>query len=1200
MRLLQTLSLIASVACQQFPIRLESLQQPDLDLSSFNNEEFGILGNFDTVTKYSYIGASDFTDQVSSSNNNSLIFTSNNQFFKIGDIQGGAVESIIPLNQNQFLIIGDFEFIGNYSVVGPLIYNTSSGDITDLNITGVNTALFDDDLIYLGGDFTYNSTQSAAIYNLTEEKLYSTPFRGFGSSSHVNSIISVGSSIIFGGKFDNLGYPQLLSQSYNTSSISVETSQLVSLKYATFSSSDSSDASEVQCPGSSNGWSVSDVTAATLNIDLPLTIIPFKIRLYNSEETASQISLFRLITGPSGSIMNLTYIDPSTGELELCDAWCPLYNSTNLALAAESSDSLSVAYDDNTISFSSSFQEFGFINSLDVSSIIFQALDSYGNSIALFGFQIYQSIFSTYANNTYNEPSCDSAGDYSKSVLEGTWSSADDGYLTTTVSPGDSAGVVFYPNITYAGEYTILLYTPGCSSDASCAYRGVVNASIIYDDTDELIASYSIYQTNSELKYDSMYSGNLTGGVRIEMMYDSELSGTGSVELVAYKVDTTIISIDDLVSSNGSIPINGIFEYSPSNFTQLNTANLTETILIGNTTINTLGGDLSENAEVFLAYFNDEIIVAGDFDSDSYGDNFLRISVDEDDSTDEAVSAKLESVDGGLNGAVSALYTVDAGVIIIGSFDNTNDDATINSLGDASTSSISNVALFNSSWYSFPSQITNSTFTDIIINGTEYWVFGTDKWIVESNSLFTDNLLLSFDAMASGSQSSDTLFAGSLRYADSIANNGSLTNGANFKNITSDSLDGSIQTGLFINSSLSVFGGDFTISDFSNLLFVQDNSSFGIDRAWISDSFISKLFAIDGNLFIGSGIEGGKSLDGVLIYNLNTSSFIDNQPSDLASNTSSIIVNEFGILNNTYLIVGGEFTSAGNVSCSGLCFYNLNESSWESLIDSFSGSVTGFRFINNTLVISGDLNYDGSDYYLFAYDFNSTKQSEQPDAFDSINQSVNSFILVDNSTTGRIIVTNEYSISAYDGSNWSNITTFENDSIISDISLFEINDSNDSNDEKFFNSNQLLFASGYLQLKTYGYSNIAYYNGSEWVPYLITTDGTSTSTASSIFMNKDISSLFQSGSISSQTSQTSESPSPSSSSSPKEKSGKMDRGFIVLVSLAVAVGTVSLLGGLAAFILYKKRSHDYTPLEPRVNETEMLDTVPPENLLKHI
>jgi hypothetical protein len=415
----------------------------------------------------------------------------------------------------------------------------------------------------------------------------------------------------------------------------------------------------------------------------------------------------------------------------------------------------------------------------------------------------------------------------------------------------------------------------------------------------------------------------------------------------------------------------------------------------------------------------------------------------------------------------------------------------------------------------------------------------------------------------------------------------------------------SIETGLFLNSSLSVFGGEFnTSSGFSNLMFVGSNKTSGLNIDWSNNSTVTKLFAANSRLFIGSGIGGevdGEQFQGVLVYNLNNATFADDQPPRLSSSDSDVVISEFGIFNNTYLVVGGEFDSASDVECSGLCFYNLNESSWESLVDSLSGSVSSFRFINNTLVISGDLRYDNSSYSLFAYDFDSAEQPQQPSHFDSLSQSVNKFILVDNSTSGRMIVSDEYSISGYDGSNWGNLTSFEDGSIITDIAIIDLSASNNNNNGSYFDPNQVLLASGDLQLPIFGYTSVAYYNSTHWLPSLIATHGSGTASVNSIFLNEDISGLYQSGSISAARTESSQTPIPSESNVSKAtNSGKMDRGFVVLVSLAAAVGTVSLLGAIGAFLLYKKRGHDYSPLEPRVNETEMLDTVPPEDLLKHI
>ena len=94
----------------------------------------------------------------------------------------------------------------------------------------VNTVFHDNGLIYLGGDFKFNNTYSAAVYNISAEKVESTLFQGFGENSVVNTIAKILNnkndddseendqlgSIVFGGQFDTLGLSDLLVHNITT------------------------------------------------------------------------------------------------------------------------------------------------------------------------------------------------------------------------------------------------------------------------------------------------------------------------------------------------------------------------------------------------------------------------------------------------------------------------------------------------------------------------------------------------------------------------------------------------------------------------------------------------------------------------------------------------------------------------------------------------------------------------------------------------------------------------------------------------------------------------------------------------------------------------------------------------------------------------------------------------------------------------
>lgn len=1194
--------------------QVQSLEEPQLDLSSSQDDQIAYLGDFNAYSVYRYVGQSNFTNQNTLRNNLYSVLNSN-RYYTYGEVDGSITE-IIQINNDQALLLGDFQHIGEQFTSAPCLLNMTSGSCQSIDpeneISGnVTTALYDQstETIFLGGSLEYNGTYGTLLYNVSNSSLNALPFLGFNQDCHINSIVQMNDDILFGGQFNDLGLSQLLFNSHNVSNISIQTDQLVSLKYATLTSSDDvSINSSISCPSNENVWDIDGAIAGTLNIELPFLVYPSKIRIYQSVNEDSEISLFRLITAPTHGIMNLTYVDPSNGRLTYCDAWCPMFNSSYL----NSLGSKAQAYDETTLTTNDQYVEFAFVNDIDMSSLTFQVLDSYGSNVGLAGFQIYQSLFSTYAVSRLNEPSCEISGNYSQvSTIGSGWSDSSSGeYLTNDVSVGDiDFGVIFYPNITYAGDYTILMYTPGCVDDDSCSTRGIVNVSVIDTTSNDVLSSKLIYQNNNQEKYDTLFNGHLEHTPRVEMrLYSTIIPDQTEIQLVADRITVSTQEIDQIVNKNGTVSLNGIFQYSPSNFTSLDWVNITSDSIVGNTTLNQLGSSLSENANVRLALYNasQTLIVAGDFQSEDYGDNLFLF--------DLASMEKATLTGDGVNSAVLDIKILnnDNGFIVAGDFNDTISDA---------TTQLGPVATYNGTWFNFSviDRSSISKISNVTLQGEEYYIFDDLKWSINENEWFNDTNKLSFNVSAAGGSS---LFLGDLRTSDNIANKGVFFNSSSIEtsSVTKQRLTHSfINIGLFINDTTSVFGGNFTTEDDEmNLITIQNGETNGFNGlSFENDSSVTALFAYQEKLFIG--VENQS--DNLMVYDLGSNALESTQPQALSSSSSSndVKINQFGVLNHTYLIVAGDFDSAANVSCSGLCFYNLNQSRWEdSLIEGsdLSGSVTGFQFLNTTLIAGGDLNYGNeTNLSLFQYDFNQTNVSSvqsQPSSFTAFNYgSIVDFILVDNSTTGRIIAaTSENSIYGFNGDQWSEISSkglISDNSSINSIQLLQLeNDANGNSEERYFNKNELLFIAGDLTLETYGYVNVAYYNSSDWLPYLITTNDNEQGSIQSIYMNRDISQTVISGTLTSSTNtnttlSSSSSPSSTTSEAPHRKSSsKIPRGFIVLIALAMALGSVLLIGTFLAWFLYSRETHHYIPVEPRVNETEMLDTVPPENLLKHL
>ncbi|GMF62447.1 unnamed protein product [[Candida] boidinii] len=111
-------------------------------------------------------------------------------------------------------------------------------------------------------------------------------------------------------------------------------------------------------------------------------------------------------------------------------------------------------------------------------------------------------------------------------------------------------GVTFRTNVSYAGNYTFKLFTPGCIYDDSCDNRAIVNASLHGGDG-SIITSELIYQTNNQRKYDIIFNGYITDDILLQgmpyvsMSLNSQLYSTqNSINLVADSLQVDFLKVN--------------------------------------------------------------------------------------------------------------------------------------------------------------------------------------------------------------------------------------------------------------------------------------------------------------------------------------------------------------------------------------------------------------------------------------------------------------------------------------------------------------------------------------------------------------------------------------------------------------------------------------------------------------------------------
>ncbi|KAI5962247.1 uncharacterized protein KGF55_003323 [Candida pseudojiufengensis] len=1001
--LLLLINLIYNISFVNGDSLFQNVTQPSLKYDLFGNR-IGYFGSFSSSSFYKYIGSSDFLsinsqeeeeedgDQNSNNkrddNNNSNTTNDNNLFLqdknnnfvlKFANLNG-PIEQLYKISDDSIILNGNFTEFNSQSVKSPFIYNITSNSTTNIipnnGFNGtVKTIFIDKELIYLGGDFTYNNTNGVAIYNQTSKSLNSTLFQGFGNQSIINSIIKIGGdddtndgSIIFGGSFNTLGLHDLLVHNITTNSTSnhnqtnstiVNAEQVISLRHGTFTSvnaQDENENSKIICPSDNHIWDANPNSGAEWKVELAdemKGIIPTKARIYLPDSDKG-IKLFRIYSYPNNGIMNLTYIDPSTNELAYCDAWCPLLsfddlndfvdnnkeNATDLnqddVFVDEDDGTFFKYYDPSTktknLGYGSNFQEFAFINQIGFDQLGLTILDWYGNQASFSGFELYQNSITTYGNNTLNEPNCDKDfnqdnNNYAE-IVSGNFQSirtineqlSGNDYLVTRDT---DAKIIFYPNITYSGNYSIIMTTPGCSIDNSCQQRAIVNVTVIDIENNQL-STKLIYQNNENMKFDYLFYGHLNSSEsennRFEVSFHDTINPDESNPImVVDKITANIVSLDSYYDRNNTnsttnknsselvhIKLNGLFEYSLANFTNFDenlvhykegnkTLINTNNTYIGNSSINLLSGRLSNESEIqSINLFDDTLTLLGQFESNSNNltltnNNLLTLNISSYNSTLNETSINLpttlkkredQTIHGvTFNNSISKTITFQNQLLVLGKFSVSNGSLKDLSNDNDTTSQANNFALYSKNqWFSFGNDYEDvefDQFANPTIDDIEYFIFSSSsgsnfktwdntnfKWSSKSYNL-TQALSLNSNQQILGGNNFNIMDFNSINQAF-ISN--SEFNEFGF-NVTEDS-NSFISNSFYVNDSISIIGGKFTSGNVKNVGIINNrNPSNSIkalednDINWNDDSEIEAIYVDNNAEYLFMGIHGSITIN---------------------------------------------------------------------------------------------------------------------------------------------------------------------------------------------------------------------------------------------------------------------------------------------------------------------------------------------------
>ncbi|KAI1329573.1 cellular morphogenesis protein [Xylariaceae sp. FL0255] len=1197
---------MASLATVSQAISFTSVPDSNLDVSQLG--QMGFAGDFSGLSLYQFEGQS---EDAFSSNGSSQLMTSLPDGVMLNLADSDATIESMCMFQGMVILGGNFTSVGGKESTAVAAFNPNTSEVTPLaGLSGqVNSLLCDDDMVYVGGSFKAADSLNAITW-LATSSWASLPFAGFNGP--VTSITKASTGhIIFGGSFTGLG---------NTSAPAQQDGQTINLSTANISTYQGSsttgfsDPKNIVCntngtDGAGNTWLLEDSVPGNLEAQFGFHFTPSKLRLRNTHQDGRGTKTWSFTAQPNNGLMNFTYLDPTTGQNMSCTNACPLSNDTSVE-----------------------YQDFRFVNSIDMNAFRFNIYDWYGAGGGLDGLELFEDGLFSYAIDDFNEPACSNSSTPSKATSTGPWSVTPAGnsqseYLTAVLSPpiaSDAATVVFFPDVIESGDYVIKIFTPGCQQDGTCSSRGQINVFGNLNSssgTQQLNSNQPIYQTNEFDKYDVIFTGYVAAAtssfrpsITLSPVAGQALSSS-ALTLVAQSV-----GLEQMNSSGG---LNGLFEWNPTQ----STVNPSD---FDTSAFDKLGSSFSSNSNVSsLAVSGDTVYIGGNFTASGVS-NVVGING----------NGQTLPLSGGLNGQVLAMYNTDSQLFVGGVFSNTE---------KADAIGLSNIAVYNQQsqdWTALGAGVNGAVhkvvpitlnltggtseeaitfsgeFTQILAfgNGTAFNTAGFAIWVTSQNNWlqnletpmpllegFLSTSLLDVSSNVSlyaGSISSQSLRADGVASAGNTLSNFPITfaSSTNSSNTASErstltsstkSISG-IVTGAFDTNNqrnITILAGNFIAnatngSVIHNLAFIDRHNSdnvTGLGTELPADSAFLAL-ALDGDtLFAGGQLNGtiqGSSVDGLISYNLASGSF-NTQPPVLAGD--NVVVNSIAAQpDSSNIYVGGSFSTAGSLPCPGLCVLDPDSNQWSRPGFGLDGTVNTLLWSSSSLLfIGGQLTINNTDVYLASYDAsksswavlaNSSTLPGPVQALTAADEKQDQ-VWAAGSSNGTVY------LMKYDGKSWASANlALDSNTVINSLQMFTLTKNHDQSD--LIEQNEALLLTGSIGIPGFGTASAAIYNGTTIQPYALTSSmkqAAGPGSISKIFVEKQ---NFFNGS----------------------SSGHLAVGLVVLIALAISLGLIALIvaAGLA-LDRYRKKRDGYIPAPTSMfDRGNGMQRIPPHDLLNSL
>lgn len=554
-------------------------------------------------------------------------------------------------------------------------YDVASGQVSAIvgGQTGAVHALYCDDdhgRIWVGGEFP----GGVAVWYTGNRSWGSPPFSALsGPVDSISPLGSSSSSLLFGGRFSTAfgtTNATLLNETSSSAApdgtttvgfsgyltpVSIPTGSGSNVSVSAIPVTQSSgftDANVLFCPsgddGEGNSWFAQDNSAAKITVNLFRSIQASGLRIGNTFQQGKGTVNFRAVSIPDNTQLELTYVDPATGDNVTCSDACTL--STDSSVQA---------------------QDFAFTSgSRDLTG--FQVyLDSWkGSGAGLHRLQLLSSGAETSAvlpgggaglsgacGGGSAAQNAQTAGDWTQVTTPTTIPGTVNNVLVASVasSSSDRPSIIYYPYVAASGNYSVSIVVPGCQQMGDCGQRTDVDIEVfpflnslgwtstisqqVDQDTTQLVyqgyierSSSGIFQPTVSLALAKQPSAPSSGNTWDVVAGDVQLVFTSiaSNATQATGGGSTTTTNSTMLNSTSIQNAYGVFEWPLANLTTINATSVLSSF--SETTADRLGVALAPASTGWTVYtasqVNGATFIGGNFSRSGNFSNVLSVGED--------------------------------------------------------------------------------------------------------------------------------------------------------------------------------------------------------------------------------------------------------------------------------------------------------------------------------------------------------------------------------------------------------------------------------------------------------------------------------------------------------------------------------------------------------------------------------------------